>query len=455
MAKKRTRRLLRAESFLGIHFDFHASDDCKEVGRNVTPRMVENIIKEVRPDYIQCDCKGHRGLSSYMTKVGNRAPGFVRDQLRIWREVTARHGVGLYMHYSGVADIEAIRRHPSWARLDEKGKRDGTNTSVFGPYVDELLIPQMKELSDEYGVDGAWVDGECWATAPDYGKKVLAEFRKATGIRTIPRKPGDKGLFEFHEFCREGFRQYLRHYVDAIHAHNPRFQITSNWAFTSFMPEPVTAAVDYLSGDYPMQNSVNFARMEGRCIAPQGMPWDLMAWGFCGHPKEGGGWSSKTAIQLKQEAAIVLALGGGFQTYYRQKRDGSINGWTMKAMGEVAKFCRARQDVCHRARAVPQIALLYSTAAFYRLNTRLFSPWDGALDDMHGTLMCLLDGQGSVEILNEHNLAGRMDEYPLIVVPDWNYLEPAFAKELVAYVRGGGRLLCVGPDSMICAINTI
>jgi len=27
--------------------------------------MIETIIREVRPDYIQIDCKGHRGLSSY------------------------------------------------------------------------------------------------------------------------------------------------------------------------------------------------------------------------------------------------------------------------------------------------------------------------------------------------------------------------------------------------------
>ncbi len=39
--------------------------------------MIEDIIDRVRPDYLQIDCKGHPGLSSYPTKVGNRAPGFV------------------------------------------------------------------------------------------------------------------------------------------------------------------------------------------------------------------------------------------------------------------------------------------------------------------------------------------------------------------------------------------
>jgi hypothetical protein len=57
-------RLRRAEAFLGIHFDFHAGDDCDRVGARTTPEMVQTVIDKVRPDYIQIDCKGHRGYSS-------------------------------------------------------------------------------------------------------------------------------------------------------------------------------------------------------------------------------------------------------------------------------------------------------------------------------------------------------------------------------------------------------
>jgi hypothetical protein len=45
----------------------------------------------------------------------------------------------------------------------------------------------------------------------------------------------------------------------------------------------------------------------------------------------------------------------------------------------------------------------------------------------------------------EHHLEGRAADYPLIVVPEWDYLEPAFREALLAYVRGGGSLLLVGP----------
>ncbi len=438
------KRLKRAESFLGIHFDFHAGPDCTEIGKNTTRAMIENVIDQVHPDYIQIDCKGHPGLSSYPTKVGNQAPGFVGDPLRLWRQVTAERGVALYMHYSGVWDSEAVRRHPDWAVVNADGKTNDKATSFFGPYADKLLIPQLRELAGDYGVDGAWVDGDCWASVPDYSEAALKAFRQATGIEDVPRKPGAPHWFEFLQFHREAFRKYLRHNIAEVKKTNPDFQYCSNWAFTDHMPEPVSAPVDFLSGDYAPDDSVNSARLSGRYLTRQRVPWDLMAWSFSrGKTKDGR--NQKTAVQLQREAAVVLALGGGFQAYFTQKRDGSIREERVPVMAEVAKFCRARQALCHHATQVPQVAILFSTAAHYRKSNGLFAR---DLARMSGTLQALLEGQQSVELLGEHHLTGRMAEYPLIVVPEWEYLEPGFRDELVAYVKGGGNLLLIGPKTV-------
>ena len=452
------RRKKRSESFLGIHFDFHAGDDCDHIGANTTREMIEAITDKVQPDYVQCDCKGHPGYASYPTKVGYPAPGIVTDALRIWRDVTAERGVSLYMHYSGVIDGQACEHHPEWCRIDEKGERDPRVTSVFSLYVDELLIPQLIELSDGYGVDGVWVDGECWGTMQDYSEAALAAFRESANadvgrIVEVPRAPEDPFFREFTEFGRDAFRRYLRHYVDALHAHNPDFEIASNWAYSSQMPEPVEIDVDFISGDYTLQDSVNSARLEGRCMMHQGQPWDLMAWAFArkfgepfGKQRETAN-STKSAVQLMREAAIVLALGGGFQAYFPQKRDGSVRLWEMDVMAQVAEFCRARQAICHRAEPVPQIGLLYSRDAYYRQSTRLFAPWRGELEPLRGTLQALLEGQNVVDIVMEHHLEDGID-YPLIVVPEWSYLDPAFRDNLLAYVDGGGSLLVVGPRAV-------
>ncbi len=430
-------RLKRADSFLGVHFDFHAGPDCTEVGKNTTPAMIGNLIDLVHPDYVQIDSKGHPGFTSYPTKVGNPVPGFVGDPLRMWRDETARRGVALYVHHSGLYDSWAVQK-PGWAAIGADGKPSTTATSVFGPYADQLLIPQLRELAGTYGVDGVWVDGECWAAVPDYSPAALEAFRKATGIQEVPRRAGQPNWFEFLQFQREAFRKYLRHYLVEVKKTNPEFQLCSNWAYTDHMAEPVSAPVDFLSGDYSPEDSVNSARLSGRFLVRQGVPWDLMAWSFGTQPSH----RQKSVPQLKREAAVVVALGGGFQAYFTQKRDGSLREEQLPLMGEVAKFCRERQELCHHAMPVPQVAVVLSTAGHYRRINGLFNR---DLGRVHGVLQALLEIQQSVEVVAEHQVAGRLAEYPLVVVPEWEYLDPSFQRDLKAYAEGGGNLLLVGP----------
>ncbi|MHB8898701.1 MAG: alpha-L-fucosidase [Thermoguttaceae bacterium] len=435
-------RMRRADAFLGIHFDFHAGKDCTQVGARTTLEMVQQVLDKVRPDYIQIDCKGHPGYSSYPTKVGNPAPGFVGDPLQIWRDATRRQGVALFMHYSGVWDGRAVQLHPDWAALHADGKPDDKATSVFGPYVDALMIPQLRELAGDYGVDGVWVDGDCWATIPDYGAKAVDEFRKQTGAPAAPRKAGEPYWNEWLNFNREGFRRYVRHYVDQLKASHPQFQVISNWAFSDHMPEPVSAGVAGLSGDFSPDDSVNSARFAGRCLENQGVPWDLMSWSFSRQSHK-----QKPAAQLMQEASVVLAMGGGYQAYFKQDRDGAVRTPAeMDVMAEVARFCRARQTFCHHSVSVPQVALLYSTAGQYRQSGRLFH-WSGTegVALLRQTLTHVLRGRYGVQVVSEHHLKGKMPQWPLIVVPGWDYLEPAFRDELAAYARSGGTLLLVGP----------
>ena len=121
--------LTRKESFFGLHFDFHAGKEDRNIGETLTEAMVDSMLSIVKPDFIQVDSKGHPGITSFPVSVGTPASSFAKDPLRIFRDVTLKHGVALYVHYSGVKDIEAISRHPEWARVNADGSRDPENTS--------------------------------------------------------------------------------------------------------------------------------------------------------------------------------------------------------------------------------------------------------------------------------------------------------------------------------------
>jgi len=150
------RPIPRKDAFFGMHFDLHPNAQDTVLGVDVSEDNIAALLDRVKPDFVQYDCKGHPGYAGYPTKIGWPSPGIVKDSLAVWRKVTRERGIGLYIHYSGVWDSKAIEEHPDWARIDAQGKRDPNATSVFGPYVDKLLIPQLEEVTQAYALDGVW-----------------------------------------------------------------------------------------------------------------------------------------------------------------------------------------------------------------------------------------------------------------------------------------------------------
>jgi hypothetical protein len=107
-----TKRLSRAKSFFGLHFDLHPNAEDRKLGRDLTVDRVLSLLDRVKPDYVQYDAKGHVGWLGWPSQVGPSAPGIVNDSLKMWREATARRGVALYIHFSGVWDGQQVERHP-------------------------------------------------------------------------------------------------------------------------------------------------------------------------------------------------------------------------------------------------------------------------------------------------------------------------------------------------------
>jgi hypothetical protein len=42
----------RSEGFFGLHFDFHANENCAEVGKNITEERVREIIATLQPSLL-------------------------------------------------------------------------------------------------------------------------------------------------------------------------------------------------------------------------------------------------------------------------------------------------------------------------------------------------------------------------------------------------------------------
>lgn len=433
------------EAFFGIHYDLHANAQDTELGRELTAEHLRARLLMVQPDWIQVDCKGHPGYTSWPTMVGSTAPGVVQDQLRIQRAVTRELGIKLGVHYSGVWDTRAIELHPEWARVDAEGRPDPDITCRLSPYDEELMIPQMIEIIDHYDVDGFWVDGENWATRPCWCERCQAEFTRRTGHQPAPRAPGQAHWEEWLAFHRDLFVEHVSRYANAVHARKSGCLVCSNWMYTMRQPDPIAAPVDYLSGDFDWAWGAQRAAVEGRLLDGRGLSWDLMAWAFtkAGSMGEDPPWVMKPTLHLCQEVAEVLALGGAVMLYNQPQRTGWLTGWHQQTIAEVAAFCRARQAVCFRTQTASQAAILHLAGHYYAHNHPLFN-YGSAVQPVEGALHALLENHISTDLLTEDAARQRMSSYQLIVVPEQTRLSPELVAALHDYAQNGGHVLLSG-----------
>ena len=447
-------RKRRKDSAWGIHSDFHAKPGLGVMGEHLREEDIREICRTLKPDYWQIDCKGHYGWASYPSECGNGMPEFACDPLEVWRRVTKEEGVALYMHYSGLWDNHYCDAHPEDRVMNAQGSIEMMpNEAMATPayvrpdskYVDELLIPQLMELAGKYGVDGVWMDGECWAVRLDYHEETLKKFEEETGIDLEGELPveGHRYYQEYKEFHRELFRKYVRHYTDTLHEKYPDFQICSNWMYSQTSPEEKTINLDFLSGDLDGQNSVNGGRYCARALAQHGCTWDLMSWGDRGFNRGHFDYLPKHPTQLIQEAAEVISLGGGYQQIAMLEADGSPDMPKLRRLVPVMEFVRARQKYCFRGEFVHQAALFESCYDLYHESGVIFG--SGNNSSKAGLTALLCDCGQSLEIISEHILREKASQYEMIVVPEVRSEYPEEAiRELLAYAKEGGNLLLVG-----------
>ena len=439
----------RKDSFFGLHFDYHGKPMNGIQGNTLTEEDIRRICREIKPDFIQIDCKGHPGWASYPSKIGNALPEFAQDTLALWRRVTSEEDVALYLHYSGIYDIKYCAEHPEDNSMAADGSFVPGASRPDGGYVDNLLIPQLSEIVEKYGVNGFWIDGECWKVSTDFRPETIKKFEAETGIDLdgkLPASAGDPYYEEYREYGRELFRRYVRHYVDTLHAKFPNLQIASNWAFSDHMPEPVSANVDFLSGDLNPENSLHSERYAARALAQQDMPWDLMSWNFRWNV---GGVSCcvpKHKNQILQEAAAVISLGGAYQNYIMQFKNGEPNMYEIEHMTALRDFMRARQDFCFRGKPMHESALLLSTCDRLHESGGLYSR--NGYEKIFGLTALLCDIGQPLEIISEHTLKKQANEYKMIVIPELYYgLEDDVIALLLDYAKNGGNLVLCGKNT--------
>jgi hypothetical protein len=450
------------ERYFGLHYDLHADKDDTELGLRATPDELAAMLRLTGADFVQTDCKGHPGYTSWFSQTPGASvpPGLEADALAGWREATRALGLPLHCHYSGIWDNAAGEKHPEWTRVNQ----DGLHTTQLPPgpngepapnrmcprsdYLEQLMIPQLLELIDRYAVDGFWIDGDLWGSEPCYCTRCRTAFTQQTGIVEPPKEPGEPNWPAWIRFSLDSYYVYVTRYCEAVHQHKPGVLVCSNWLQTFRSPGPPAVPTDWISGDNNFVWGLDGSRCEARFISTRGKPWDIMLWAFyCSHGMNtpGSPWVFKPVQMLQQEAAVTLALGGRLQVYENPSpvRSGQLVPWRMQGIGAVGAFARARQAVCQDTHSIPQVAVLHSEH-HADLNRGRNLMWGVDTTAVQGAVYSLLENHYNVDILDEWALLDRLSEFALVVVPEQNDLSAAMVEALQGYVASGGKLLVSG-----------
>lgn len=432
----------------GIHYDLQPDSGDPVWERDLTPEVLRSAWKKIRPDWIQCDCKGSAGYATYPTKVGYPKPGLKNDPLRIHRDVTRELGLPLLVHFCGLWDLAASTHHRDWTRREANGRADNGKICARSPYLHEQLIPQMLEVAVDYEVDGFWIDADIWTFRPCYCTRCRDAFEAETGVDDPPRGSGDPQWQSWLAFHRRSYREYAKTYVDAVHRRRPDCIICINGMYSIPDPEPVSLGVDLLSLDAV---DAEDAMLETRFYASRGLPWNLMVWGFTPPPNENTGGLNKsvdsgqfrTLAEICQGVAEPLAAGGGAIVFARPAANGRLIGWEHDVLEKVADFCRERRAISQNSVSVPQAVVLNSRTDAHVNATDL---WQGDRSGaLSGAVRALLDAGYCVDIQNEEGLLQHIGEYGLVVVPELHPIPDRIQKGLAQFVEGGGRVILSGP----------
>lgn len=417
------------------HPDFHVPDEV-EVGKGFDGNEYGRRLKESHVDAVAFFAKCHYGNSYYPTKVGHPHPKLQTDMLREVVEGCHKHGVGVIAYYSTFLDKHAAVEHPDWAvHLADGSRRVGHYGAVCvnTPYVDELLLPQVREIVAGYDVDEVFFD-----TMTRHEPCYCPHCRELFG-HDIPLSAEDDLWVLFSQWYWDRFAEFFARTAEAVHDANPEVSVAFNWMWGIRLPCVPPDHIERVGADD--RGSGLAASLHCRYWAGTGYPFDYMTGRFM-HGL--GDWNSAPPDMLKYVAAASVAHGGNFYIIDRMRPDGTLDEAAYKSMKETFGFVRERADYVTDTHHVPEIGVLHALSTIVGRDRGFFPDYkvrQSRLGAVEGTTRLFIEHGRHFTVLNEETLNRKMNDYRLLILPEQQFLADETKRNLAAYVENGGRLL--------------
>lgn len=439
------------DSHFLLHIDHphRAGDRLAGLDRDQVLRALERI----RPDAVSYTAKGHSGFVPYASRYGNGLftpyEDGDRDVLGLYREVTRELGIRFVIGYSGLVDHHAGETRPDWQRVRHGGlPYPARMLCTNSGYVEELMLPQLDEIVEQYEPDGIWTDAENWTVSPCYCQGCESDYQMLHQ-RSAPIRREDPFWPEWLQFHRECFQRHLSRVALFLHHRREDLVYASSAACCTHQPERPATGLDRLCSDLSPAFSLRQAGLEARFLDRQGTPFDLMTSTRCSaRPRAHGNAPplplySKTPDHMAQEGAVVLANGGRWTVWLADLPDGAFPDTDGDAAAEAAAFTRERATWCRGTTSGASVALLHSRSTHEKAGNGLYDPGP-SLDRIRGAHQALQELHHPHDVLTEDTLGQELERYRLLILPEQIDIPLWLDEPIARWVSEGGRLIASG-----------
>ena len=418
-----------------IHLDFHTSPACLAVGEDFDAKEFAATLKSAHVDAINVFARCHHGYSYYPTQVGTVHPGLKFDLLGHQLEALHEVGIRAPIYLTVLWDELAGAMHPEWVIANKDGRLASrsplsnewgwTTLDVSTSYFD-YLAAQVKEISQNYPVDGFWFD-ICFAR-PNYSRWGMAQMA-AAGVNAAD----DDAVWAFARQKQETFMARMSAYVQSLTTDATIFYNgTVERSMRRTMPYMTHSEVESLptSGTWGYLHfpiMARQARMFGKPII--GMTGRFHTfWGDFG--------GLKTEDQLLYECAVTVAAGAQVCVGDQLHPAGRLDPAVYRLIGSVYEKVAQLEPWLIDATPCAEAAIL----SLGKLEEEL----DGIgtqSPDTEGAVQMLIELGIQCDVVDA---VADLARYRLVILPDTAELDIALTAKLDEFVAQGGALIFSG-----------
>lgn len=354
-----------------------------------------------------------------------------------------RRGIKATGYYYTYSSNILPKEHPEWLFINEAGNPDGNPElsgyamCLVGPFKEQFMIPQIREIVSLYDLDGMFFDGT-FAKGICYCDDCRRRYKTDTGYELVPSDEPEVRR-KYNDWRLAEYRKLRIDICNVIHEVKPDLEVSFNASYVPRQPEIVPDEVDTLMIDVYPYDQLFQGSYHAACFALTGKQFEIMNTAFLDW---WGDWGCKPAAAMQLEVAPVLAYGGipwpGFQMSY----DYSVPDAVMGEFNKLFDFVEKREGLVKDTDQVPFAAVLIDTTQ-HQLGDHFKEPYDSFLDErrFHAIHRFMQEAMLPHHFVTEDILERRMDEFKVIVLSDQRLISMAMVEQLTEWVEAGGVLI--------------